>query len=119
MRIELIGYQRPSDDGSRWSDYEVVPVAPGQGRHLLGLLSITHRQSVVVRNHRDVALWGNTRVHLDEVAGLGAFVELETVIAGQDDDEALAEHRAVIDGLGLDRFPSEPWSYCDLLAAAS
>ena len=35
----------------------------------------------VVHKRREIYLWHNVRIHLDEVAGLGALVEFEAVLA--------------------------------------
>jgi predicted adenylyl cyclase CyaB len=46
----------------------------------------------VVRKRREIYLWHNVRVHLDEVDGLGTFVEFEAVLS-EDEDEATARQR--------------------------
>ncbi len=114
-RAELIAYARPTDRGSRWSSYQVIPIAGHAAPALLAGLSMTHDQVARVDKVREVAIVGQTRVHLDVVDRLGTFVELETVISTQPEDEAAAEHRRVIDLLGLDRFPSVAGSYSDLV----
>lgn len=114
---ELIGYERPRENGSRWSTYRVAAVDPRVADDLHDALAITHDILVRVTKRRDVVRMGATRVHLDQVEGLGAFVELETVIGGQDDRDAAREHEMVIALLRLDRFAPIPGSYCDLLLA--
>lgn len=116
-RAELIAYARPSDDGSRWSSYQVIPIAAAAASALLAGLLMTHDRLTVVDKVRQVALIGDTRVHLDRVVGLGSFVELETVITTQTDAEATAEHQAVIALLGLADYPSIAGSYSDLATA--
>ena len=54
-------------------------------RELLARLLGVHR---VVRKTREIFLVGNVRVHLDEVEGLGSFVELEAVFDGSPGVEA-------------------------------
>jgi len=56
---------------------------------------------VVVKTRRRLRL-GATRLHLDEVEGLGSFIELETVIDGQSDAEAHAELRSIASALGIE-----------------
>jgi predicted adenylyl cyclase CyaB len=46
----------------------------------------------VVRKRREIYFWHNVRIHLDEVIGLGTFLELEAVLAPED-DENLAQER--------------------------
>lgn len=117
---ELIGYLRPDDGGSRWSDYQRVEVPSAQAQALRRALAMTCGLVGEVGKTRTVLIWGRTRIHLDEVDGLGAFVELETV-AGPDDDEhaILHEHERVIRALGLDRLPVIAGSYGELIQATS
>ena len=114
VQAELISYARENEEGSRWSRYEVVPIAAEHAPALLRALLLTHRERVRIDKQRHVGLIGDTRVHLDRVEGLGTFVELETVIENQPDGDAAKEHQQVIDALGLDRFPSIAGSYSDL-----
>ena len=118
----LIAYARADATDSRLSDYLLYPVAGAAT--LQEALSRTLGVRVVVEKRRVLYRYGRTRIHLDAVAGLGAFVELETVLADDADDAtggvaegAAAEHRAVIELLGLDRLPPVAVSYGDLLAA--
>ena len=84
---QLVPYLRPDEPGPKRSDYAVVPVAePGRVRELLARLLGVHR---VVRKTREIFLVGNVRVHLDEVEGLGSFVELEAVFDGSPGVEAV------------------------------
>lgn len=118
-RAELIAYARPSDDGSGWSSYQVVPIVAHAAPNLLGGLLMTHDQLARVDKIRHVAVVGHTRVHLDRVDGLGTFVELETVISNQTESEAADEHRTVIDLLGLARYSSVAGFYSDLTSEGS
>jgi adenylate cyclase class IV len=116
-RAELIAYARPGEASSRWSDYHVVPVAASAAPALRAALELTHEPLATVEKVRLVGIVGHTRVHLDEVSGLRAFIELETVLSGQSDAEAHTEHDQVIGLLGLDRATAIGGSYSDLLIA--
>lgn len=118
-RAELIGYVRPDKAASRWSTYHVTAIAPGEVASLLASLEATIGRLVQVAKRRDVAILDATRIHLDEVEGLGAFIELETVIDGQSEDAATVEHRRIVAELGLDRWPPISGSYSDLLMPSS
>jgi len=62
---------------------------------------------------------GQTRIHLDEVAGLGAFVELEVVLReGQTPEEGRRVARQLMAALEIDESELVAGAYADLLAAA-
>ncbi len=117
---ELIAYARPDDTGPRWSAYRRVPVTPGDAAALKAALAESVGVLAVVAKTRDIACWRATRVHLDRVDGLGAFIELETVMAGQTDAEAGAElaEAAALLGLGSGGDAPIGGSYADLVLAA-
>jgi adenylate cyclase class IV len=72
-------------------------------------------ERVVVEKRRVFYRYGQTRIHFDYVAALGAFVELETLMDEATETVAVAEHQRVIDLLGLDTLPIVASSYSDLL----
>jgi len=114
---ELIGYRRGDLVGSRWSTYGILPLTVEQGSALVPVLEQAIPVWVRVRKSREIFLLGSTRIHLDTVEELGAFVELETVISDQAPHDAEREHQYVIDLLGLESCPVIAGSYSDLLAA--
>jgi adenylate cyclase class IV len=77
-QAELIYYERPESSGPRESRYIVHPTADPEG--LREVLSAALDVRGVVRKRRTVYLIGQTRVHLDQVEGLGEFVELEVAL---------------------------------------
>jgi adenylate cyclase class 2 len=71
---ELIEYRRADETGARTSSYRRVPVgAPAELREALDAALGT---LVVVAKRRRLLLLDNVRIHLDEVEGLGSFMEL-------------------------------------------
>ena len=74
----LIGYSRPDQTGARLSSYHLVPVADAAA--MKTILTETLGVRGVVSKRRHIWLWENVRIHLDEVAGLGSFVEFEAVL---------------------------------------
>jgi adenylate cyclase class IV len=74
---------------------------------------------VTVRKQRTVAIWRSTRIHLDQVEGLGQFVELETVLGNAPEGDAVGrvEFDDVVGWLGLASLEAIPGSYSDLLIA--
>lgn len=110
---ELIQYHRDDRDEARASDYVVIPV-PDAAALCETLTRALGVRAVVVKSRR-LHLWRQTRIHLDTVEGLGTFLELETVIAGQSDEEAaaeLADAAAALNVRDTDRVAS---SYVDLV----
>jgi len=83
---QLVPYLRPDEPGARRSDYLVVPVA--DAARLKELLARILGVQRVVRKTRQILLVDNVRVHLDEVEGLGTFLELEAVFDGSAAGEA-------------------------------
>jgi homotetrameric cytidine deaminase len=82
---ELIAYRRGDTPEARVSDYRLVPAAePAALRQALDAALGT---LVVVRKRRRLLIWEDVRIHLDEVAGLGTFVELEAVASPGSDLE--------------------------------
>jgi homotetrameric cytidine deaminase len=110
----LIAYERPDDPAVRLSRYHLIDVRDPEAA--LAGLSTTAGVQVVVRKKRRLLQWENVRIHLDDVAGLGRFVELEAV-AGPGAD--LGEERRKVDRLRemLDIRDGDlrPGSYSDAL----
>ena len=75
---------------------------------------------MVVEKRRRLLVWDGVRIHLDEVEGLGSFLELEAV-AGPDSD--LEPERAKVERLraelGIEDDARAPSSYSDLLLERS
>jgi len=114
---ELIFYDRPDAATARQSDYEVVPVADPAA--LRTLLERALGATGVVEKTRVLYLVGQTRVHLDRVAGLGDFLELEVVLLpGQPAEEGLAIAADLMRRLGVDQGDLLSAAYADMLAAA-
>jgi predicted adenylyl cyclase CyaB len=74
----LIAYRRRDDTGPSLSEYELVDVADPAA--LDRALCMVLGRVGQVRKLRSVYIIGRTRVHLDQVDGLGAFMELEVVL---------------------------------------
>lgn len=109
---ELIAYVRADAGEARGSDYRIyrtddVPALREALTHGLGMAG-------QVRKRRHLFLWRYTRIHLDQVEGLGSFVELETVIADQPEADARDELESVARALGVDRMAPVPQAYVDL-----
>ena len=114
---ELIVYERPDAQGPKVSSYSrvVCPDADAMRRALSSALDVVGR----VEKRREVFLLGRTRVHLDEVVGLGAFVELEVVLADAEaTDNGEREARELMSWLGIAPDALVAGAYVDLLAGS-
>lgn len=113
-RAELISYERPDAVGPAESRYERVPVSrPGELRLAL---SRSLGERAVVRKRRTLYLAGRTRIHLDEVEGLGSFIELEAVLeSGQSTAEGVRELQVLMERLGITQEDLLEEAYVDLL----
>ena len=123
-RAVLIGYARGDVAGARESDYQIVAIADAPG--LIALLGARLGVRAQVVKERELLLLRHTRIHLDRVAQLGAFVELETLVgaaeAGRDGAAGVAdaatgerELREIAAALELPLEAGIPGSYADLL----
>jgi ribonuclease HI len=111
---QLIGYQRADEDRSREAEWRLEELArPDQ---MEDLLSLSLGAGVLVEKRRQLLMLGATRIHLDEVSSLGSFVEIEHVMAA-DEDPADAQKRVdqLIVRLGLKNAEVISLAYADLL----
>jgi adenylate cyclase class 2 len=98
---ELIAYRRADERRARVSTYERRPVedAPAAASEL----DAQYGRTVVVTKVRRLLTWRGVRIHLDDVAGLGTFVELEGVVVPDLPVDACAERvDALRRGLGIE-----------------
>jgi adenylate cyclase, class 2 len=77
-KSELIFYNRPNTKRRRYSDYRIFPVS--NPKLINKLFTAVLGQRVVVDKRRQLFLYKNARVHIDEVHGLGAFIEFEVLV---------------------------------------
>lgn len=111
---ELIYYQRPDVRGSRISNYQVVNLSRKTASQLKKLLKDSFGERGAVIKKRRLWLLGKTRIHLDQVKGLGNYVELETVFNKDGYRKAMIEHRHIISVLQLRGYKKIKGSYSDL-----
>jgi predicted adenylyl cyclase CyaB len=72
----LIKYLR-NEIGKRFSNYEIMLL---KGKNPEKYLSEIFKIESSVQKKRRLYYYKNTRIHLDEVKGLGKFIELETLV---------------------------------------
>lgn len=112
IEAQLIGYVRHEAAAQRYSHFRVVSVADPAG--MKALLTETMGLRGTVAKRRRLYLWNDCRIHLDQVEGLGSFVEFEVLSQG---DEASDRERmaALMGHFGLADHDAIRASYSDLL----
>lgn len=112
---ELIFYQRTDDTGPKESFYVISPTdSPSTLRDAL-----TRAYGAIgrVKKQRTVFMAGRTRIHLDNVEGLGEFLELEVVLRdGESAEAGMEEARTLMQSLGVAPTQLLSGAYLDLLA---
>jgi predicted adenylyl cyclase CyaB len=115
---ELIAYDRPDEATARLSEYHLT--RSSDPKAFLEVLTAALPIRGVVAKRRLLYLVGRTRIHIDEVEGLGTFMELEVVL---DDRQSIEEgHRIaerLMGDLGLADAERICGAYIDLLEAGS
>ena len=113
---ELIFYRRPDSTGPKTSDYAISRTSDGQG--LRDILANALGVRGVVIKRRILLMAGRTRIHLDEVEGLGSFMELEVVLEeGEDAAVGEAEAADLMEKLGITQADLVSGAYIDHLEA--
>ena len=116
-RGQLIYYSRPDQEGPKRSDYFVSPTTDPES--LKRVLTLAYGMRGIVRKTRYLYLVGQTRVHLDDVEGLGQFMELEVVMQeGQSDAEGQAVAEDLMARLGVETSDLLEGAYMDLLESS-
>ena len=75
---ELIAYRRP--DATEPEESAFIRAAADDPASLRAALDAALGATVVVVKRRRLFSWENVRIHLDEVEGLGTFIELEAMV---------------------------------------
>ncbi|HYN90515.1 MAG TPA: cytidine deaminase [Thermoleophilaceae bacterium] len=113
---ELIQYSREDSTDERTSSYRRVPTEEAEA--LREALDGAYGTLVTVTKRRRLLLWEGVRIHLDEVEGLGSYLELEAV--AEPDSDLTAERERVERlraELGIDDDSLVATSYSGLLDA--
>ncbi len=113
-RGELIAYHRPDDTGPKTSTYAISRTDDSPA--LLAVMQAVLPVIGVVRKTRLLYLAGRTRIHIDDVEGLGWFMELEVVLAaGEDLLAGQEEAKRLLTSLGVAEQDLVEGAYLDLL----
>ncbi|XP_013403217.1 uncharacterized protein LOC106168620 [Lingula anatina] len=110
---ELVYYEREDTEGPKSSHFVKTPIPDPSG------FKETLRQAIgirgVVKKTRYLFMVGQTRVHVDQVNGLGDFMELEVMKDGQSLEEGQAIAEDLMQKLGIDKKDLVTGAYMDHL----
>ena len=111
---QLIKYIRNENGAERFSNYEIIELSGNDAEiYLRDILNI----EVEVEKKRNLYIYKNTRVHLDNVKNLGMFLELETVVVSEQQN-VQGEFDEVIKLLNLNLNSQILCSYRDMMIEA-
>lgn len=114
---QLVFYRRPDRTGVKVSQVHLVEVEDGVA--MASLLAEALGVRVVVEKTREILRWIGVQVHLDQVEGLGSFLEFELSVEDRPEDLAEGRRRleAMLVELGIPQEALLAPSYSDLLLA--
>ena len=113
----LIFYERDDIIGPKTSTYSMATCP--DARAFEAVLTRAFGVRGVVETRRELFMIGRTRVHLDEVRGLGHFLELEVVLAdGEPASDGEREAHDLLTKLSVPASALVAPAYIDLLEAA-
>ncbi len=113
----LIAYRRPNQAGPKTSDVALAPVTHGD--ELRSVLERALGVLVAVDKQREIYYVDNVKLHIDEVRGLGSFVEIEACGKHGEDARLLEQCREYMVLFGIREEDLIDSSYSDLLLRKS
>jgi predicted adenylyl cyclase CyaB len=113
---QLVWYRRADQTSAKASDYTLVSMPSTVADSLKVALTFAYGVLVVVDKRREIFLHHNVRIHLDEVVGLGTFLEFEAVLGPEIDESAgLAQIAGLRRDFSIEDSALIAGSYSDLL----
>ncbi len=110
---ELIYYERAEETLERWSTYSTVTIP--EPALLKQQLSSALGVLVVVKKKRELFLFEGTRIHIDDVEGLGCFLEFEVPV--HDEQDATRQMKFLRERFAIREDSIFTPSYSDLILA--
>lgn len=111
---QLVWYERPDQVAAKTSHYRLVDVADPAG--LTAALDAACGRLIEIVKQREIYLFHNVRIHLDEVRELGCFLEFEAVLQpGEAIDKGERQVALLAERFGLAADQQIAASYSDLL----
>ncbi|XP_013139275.1 PREDICTED: uncharacterized protein LOC106103906 [Papilio polytes] len=115
----LVRYSRDDEEGPKLSNYDLLEFSPVESKKAEQLDNILQKCLGIrgrVIKERKLYLVGQTRIHIDNVKGLGNFMELEVVLKpDQSVEEGEAIAKDLQNKLGVKNEDLIKGAYMDLL----
>ena len=114
----LIFYNRSNQAGPKNSYFDLVKIEDAKG--LKDVLEKSCGIKMVVRKQREIYYIDNVKFHIDDVPGLGSFVEIEAgnILANKTENELLEQCNFYLKEFGVKKEDLVAESYSDLLIKA-
>ncbi len=111
----LIFYERSNQSGPKSSHFQLVKIEDANG--LKEVLTKSNGIKVVVKKRREIYYIKNVKFHIDEVPGLGSFVEIEAgnILADLSSDQLKEQCSFYISQFGIKKEDMIESSYSDML----
>lgn len=111
----LIYYNRPNQQGPKQSDFMLTPVQDGEG--LKSILTKALGIKVALTKTREIYYINNIKFHIDELEGLGSFVEIEAgnKLADLSVEQLQEQCRFYMEEFGIKEDDFLSHSYSDML----
>jgi predicted adenylyl cyclase CyaB len=111
----LIFYNRTNEAGPKSSHFNLVKIEDAKG--LKEVLERSCGIKMIVRKKREIYYIGNVKFHIDEVPGLGSFIEIEAgnILADKIESELLDQCNYYLKEFGIKEEDLVAESYSDLL----
>ena len=111
----LIYYERTDQAGPKSSHFQLVKIEDAKG--LKQVLEKSCGIKMIVKKKREIYYIGNVKFHIDEVAELGSFVEIEAgnILADKTKEELLEQCNFYLEEFGIKDSDLVSNSYSDML----
>ena len=111
----LIYYERPDMEGPKTS--RCILLGTMAGDELKEILTEAMGVKVVVEKIREIYFIGNIKIHVDEVGGLGTFVEIEAQGSGDEysEEQLLLQCNMLKEQMGIGEEDLLHYSYSDMI----
>jgi predicted adenylyl cyclase CyaB len=115
----LIYYERDNKAGPKNSQFQLVKIEDAKG--LKEVLAKSNGIKVVVKKNREIYYINNVKFHLDEVPGLGSFVEIEAgnMLANLSQQQLLEQCNYYVHAFEIKEKDLIEQSYSDMLLATA